>query len=152
MIRTQSITVLGGIFGLSSLRLPLYECVSVDGHKLSLTQFHGLVKTDAALSAYSVCPGFIEPKTMMLESLFMTSSVLPGLVLLLALNSLSHRKVRNLRAVALVGSLQCAVSLMTIYILQGQLSPLGQGGYLLAFSGFLAILGSVLELKQKAPS
>ena len=89
---------------------------------------------------------------MMLESLFMTSSVLPGLVLLLALNSLSHRKVRNLRAVALLGSLQCAVSLMTIYILQGQLSPLGQGGYLLAFSGFLAILGSVLELKQKAPS
>ncbi|MEE2757344.1 MAG: hypothetical protein VYA30_11810 [Myxococcota bacterium] len=139
---------LAGLLGLAALQLPLYECISADGIHLSVSQFDGLKKQVLVSENPVVCPKLVPVKTKSLEALFMTSSILPGILLLLALNSISRASPRSYRAMMALGCLQCLVALCAIYLMRDQIDGVGLGSYSAGLGGLLAIIGSMLAFAQ----
>ncbi|MBV70863.1 MAG: hypothetical protein CMH52_05885 [Myxococcales bacterium] len=139
--------LLGGLLGLAALQLPLYDCVSADGLYVSVSQFNGLETSVLSAHKPALCPPAIRTQTESLEAVFMTSSILPGILLLLAINSLSGASHRAYLAMALLGGVQCTVSVMACYLMRDQVDGLSMGSYVSGIGGLFSIVGSVRAMR-----
>ena len=139
--------IIGGIVGTMGLKTPFVSCGVAEDPSLTISQFRGLethrqaITTDACNEAQQVAFGTLEAPVM-------SSSIIPGLIVLLGLMSLSNKRKRYAGSALIVAILQV---LFVVWIYwQAQLRGLTlSAGSMTAFCcGLLACFGGLLKYRD----
>ena len=139
--------IIGGIVGTMGLKMPFVSCGVAKDPSLTISQFRGLethrqaITTDACNEAQQVAFRTLEVPVM-------SSSIIPGFIVLLGLMSLSNRRKRYAGSALVIATLQ--VLLIVWIFWQAQLHGLTlSAGSMTAFCcGLLACFGGLFRYRD----
>ena len=139
--------IIGGVVGTMGLQTPFVNCGDAEHPSLTMSQFRGIEKQRQTITT-KMCDETMQASLRILETPVMSSSIIPGVIVLLGLMGLSKGR-KNLAILAIV--MAAIQTLFVGYILwraQQHDLTLSQGAMTAFACGLLAGLGGLFKYRS----